>query len=267
MLYWIPLCCSELQWVSVWVALVFCARVQPQLLWRNPAFRISWYCGLQWVAVSCSGLQWVAVSCSGLQWAVCECACVCVCVRTCSSNYCIEVKYFAICVAVCWNVLQCVAVWYSGLQCVTVCCSVIQWVAIGWIVLQCVCVWVCMRVCTSNYCGEVKYFAICVEVCCSVLHCVALCVCARALQFLRRSQVFCNLCCSVLQCVTVCCSGSLCEWVMSPINQWHYTWMSHGRVNTSRHSQMGHVTCEWVTTYVNESHNWQISHITREWVT
>jgi len=65
--------------------------------------------------VGCSGLQWAAVGCSGslcvaLCCSVCVCACVCVCVRTCSSNYCIEVKYFAICAAVCCNVLQCGAV-------------------------------------------------------------------------------------------------------------------------------------------------------------
>ena len=51
------------------------------------------------------------------------------------------------------------------------------------------------------------------QVCCSVLQCVAVCcrvmhyvaVCCSVLQCLRQVTYKCAVCCSVLQCVAVCC--------------------------------------------------------------
>ena len=52
--------------------------------------------------------------------------------------------------------------------------------------------------------------AMCVAVCCSVLHCVAVPVqlVSQCVTVLSMPHCQCNLCCSVLKCVAVCCSVS-----------------------------------------------------------
>jgi len=124
---------------------------------------------LQCVAVCCSVLQCVAVCCSVLQ---CATLChvrvssrqhLCVAARCsvcCSEGQCV-LQRGAVCVAascsVCCSVVQCV------LQCVTMCCSVLDFLE-------------------SDVGSKIKKFRdvrmscrqhLCVALCCSVLHCVA----------------------------------------------------------------------------------------------
>jgi len=87
---------------------------------------------------------------------------------------------------VCCSVLRCAAVCCSVLQCVAVWCSVLQWnhsaLLRSWRA----------REDLGRHLNEV-------EICCSMLQCVAVCC-----TVLRCGAV----CCSVLHCAALCCSGT-----------------------------------------------------------
>jgi len=100
------------------------------------------------------------------------------------------------------------------LQCVAVCCSVF---VLADILSGTICVAVCysalhyVAVCCSVFLEDTLAGAICVLVCCSMLQCVA--VCFNVLQCVcpQRHSGRCNVCCSVLQCVALCRSaGATC---------------------------------------------------------
>jgi len=86
---------------------------------------------------------------------------------------------------VCWSVWQCVAVRCSVVLCVAVHCSVLQCVAVWCRTMQCDAVRCsvlrvlqnthqCLLEMSKSHC-LVKYYHFDVYVCCSALHCVALC--------------------------------------------------------------------------------------------
>ena len=79
------------------------------------------------------------------------------------------------CVAVCCSVLVCVALCFVEVQCGAACCSVVQYVS--------------YTACSSHHMILSPSLPLTLQVCCSVLQCVA-------------------VCCSVLQCVAVCCSSA-----------------------------------------------------------
>jgi len=124
---------------------------------------------------------------------------------------------------VCCSLLQYVAVGCSRLHCVAVCCSDAQneersgapGTSRGpckcgrpYCVLQCVAVCCCALQCNAM-CGVVLP---CVAVCCSVLQCVVVMYKMKnneAHQQLQGALIKMGghvVCCSVLQCVAVCCS-------------------------------------------------------------
>jgi len=131
----------------------------------------------------CSVLQRDAVCCSVMQRAaqvfraLLQGSCVAVYCLCCSVL--LVLQCIGACVAVCCNVLHCVVqiLTHVGL----LCCSVLQWVAVGCSVSHKSRGYLCKALVLQ-----------CVAVCCSALQCVA-------------------VRCSVLQCVAVCCS--VMQWI------------------------------------------------------
>jgi len=79
----------------------------------------------------------------------------------------------------------------SVLQCVAVCCSALQCVAVCYLLPY---EGICKKTLEEGKCAAACYSVI--QMCCSVLQCVA--VCCSVLQCIA-------VCCSVLQWVAVCC--------------------------------------------------------------